>query len=360
MQRSGRDGVEKLGPGAYNSLPQGFKTEGDMERLGFCIIGCGGIAHLHAEGASSCEGVDLYGCDIDIKRAEELMGEFGGKGVFRDYEEVLRREEIRIVDICLPHHLHREVAVAALEAGKHVLLEKPIASTLKEADDIIEAARRAKERFGTKFMVAECWRFYPPAVKAAQLIEEGVLGEPFLVQANTFAYYVPSGWRRKLDEMGGGAFLDRGIHFVHMTIWLGGGDVEAVFARTTHRTVREMEGEDSGFAMIDFKSGVVGQVNVSWGTISPPRLPNIAVYGSEGTAYDLDGLYLAVKGREPVKVEESRLEPWMIPEEVRHFIGCVRTGAEPAVTGEMARLDLEVVLAAYESARTGERVTLPL
>ena len=84
------------------------------------------------------------------------MAEFGGAGVFQNYQDVLQREDIQIVDICLPHHLHREVAVAALEAGKHVLLEKPIADTLEAADAILESAAEAQG----KFMVAECWRFY--------------------------------------------------------------------------------------------------------------------------------------------------------------------------------------------------------
>jgi len=100
--------------------------------------------------------VTLYGCDIDLSRAEALMAEFGGAGVFQNYQDVLQREDIQIVDICLPHHLHREVAVAALEAGKHVLLEKPIADTLEAADAILESAAEAQG----KFMVAECWRFY--------------------------------------------------------------------------------------------------------------------------------------------------------------------------------------------------------
>jgi len=325
-------------------------------KLGACIVGCGGIAKLHAEGFRRDGGVTLYGCDVDISRAEALMAEFGGAGVFEDYHEVLEREDIQVVDICLPHHLHREVAVAALRAGKHVLLEKPIADTLEAADAILEAAREAPG----KFMVAECWRFYRPAAKAAELIAQGALGEPFFVQANSLAFHVPPTWRRRLPEMGGGAFLDRGIHFVHMAVWLGGGRVEAVFARTTHRSVPQMEGEDSGFAMLDFASGMTGQVNVSWGTVSPPSLPTIAAFGSEGTVYDMGGLYFVRKGEEPRKVAEQNLEPLMIPEEVAHFLSCVRTGTEPAVTGEMARHDLEVVLAAYRSAETGERVVLPL
>ncbi|RKY59815.1 MAG: hypothetical protein DRP95_04715 [Candidatus Latescibacterota bacterium] len=130
---------------------------------------------------------------------------------------------------------------------------------------------------------------------------EGILGDPFFVQANSLGFHVPPTWRRRHAEMGGGAFLDRGIHFVHMAIWLGGGRVRAVFARTAHRSILEMEGEDSGFAMLDFDSGMIGQVNVSWGMVSPPQLPTIAVFGSEGTVYDIGGLYLVRKGKSPVR-----------------------------------------------------------
>lgn len=329
------------------------------EKLGVCIVGCGGIARLHADSCLSRDpSIALYGFDVNRAAAESLMGRFGG-AVIGDYEEVLRREDIAVVDICVPHHVHREVAVAALEAGKHVLLEKPLAATLEECDAILAAAANAPG----KFMVAECWRFYEPAVKAAELIAQGVLGEVFFVQANSLQYYSPPGWRAKLKEMGGGAFLDRGVHFVHLARWLGGGVVTSVAAHTTHATIPAMEGEDTGTALLHFASGAVGQVNVSWGMPGAPPAPNLAVFGSEGTAYDLGGLYLHRADRlnePPEKVAESRLEPVMIPVQVRHFIDCVREGGEVAVPGDMARADVEVVVAAYRSAECGETVRLPV
>jgi len=114
----------------------------------------------------------------------------------------------------LPHNLHARVAIDAARAGKHVLLEKPIATTLKEADSIIEEAKKA----GIVFMVAENYHFEPAILKAKELIDQGYIGEIFLIEAVSMGFYVPPLWRRSKAEMGGGVLIDRGIHMVDYTI----------------------------------------------------------------------------------------------------------------------------------------------
>jgi len=341
-----------------NALQSHLKGEQQMHKhLSACIIGCGGISELHAKGWKSDKSINLYTFDTDEKRAKALAEKYQAEAWLGTYEDVLSNDEIDIVDICVPHHLHVEVTVAAAEAGKHILLEKPIARTLEEADRIIKAT----EENDVRFMVAECWWFYPPVLKARELLDKGEIGDVFLITINDQAFYSPSGWRTKKRETGGGTLLDRGIHFVNIMRHLGG-EVESVYAQVSDKSIVAMEGEDTGGLNVRFQNGNIGQFICSWGTHTPFQLPRFAVYGTKGTLYDLNGLYVYTPNlvREPKKVADSLLEPYMIPKEIEHFVRNLRGGREFAVTGEEARNDLEIVIAAYQSAQTGQVVTLPV
>lgn len=325
--------------------------------LSACIIGCGGISSLHAKGWMSDENINLYTFDIDKEKAKALAMKYQAEAWLKTYEDVLSNDDIDIVDICVPHHLHEEVTSAAAEAGKHILLEKPIARTLEEADRIIKAT----EENDVRFMVAECWWFYPPVKKARELLDKGEIGDVFLIQINDQAFHSPSGWRTKKKETGGGTLLDRGIHFVNIMRHLGG-EVESVYAQVSEKSVEAMEGADTSVLNVRFKNDIIGQFICSWGTHTPFQVPRFAVYGSKGTLYDLNGLYVYTSNsaKEPIKVAESLLEDYMIPKEIEHFVRCLRDGEEFAITGKEAQKDLEVVIAAYQSAQTGQVVTLPV
>ena len=332
------------------------------EKMGIAIIGCGGIAEAHCQTVlGKDENIKLYMYDVDYNRAESLCKKYSGSGCFKTYDEVLVSKEIDIVDICVPHDEHLSVVLAATKAGKHILSEKPIAKTLSEADQILDAVKKS----GVRFFVAECYRFYPSAVKARELIDEGVIGKPFLIHVNSLQFHTPSGWRRDKEKTGGGVLIDRGIHFVNY-LRLVGGKINTVFATFNHDTILAMEGEDTATIQVKYENGATGQLVVSWGMRMFTPFPWLAVYGSEGTMFDMgDGFYVfsATDPRyndngKPVRLFDTMLEAYTIPAEMQHFVDRMRDEKEFAVTGEEARADLEIVEVATRSAETGQAINI--
>ncbi|MGB9596289.1 MAG: Gfo/Idh/MocA family protein [Candidatus Poribacteria bacterium] len=332
------------------------------EKMSIAIIGCGGIAEAHCQTVLGKDpNIKLYMYDVDFGRAEALCKKYSGAGCFNTYQEVLSSKDIDVVDICVPHDEHVPVIISAAKAGKHILSEKPIARTLAEADQILDAVKKS----GVRFFVAECYRFYPSALKAKELIDEGVIGEPFLIQINSMHFHIPPGWRRSKEKNGGGVLIDRGIHFVNYLRLLGG-KVKTIFATFNHSAVKEMEGEDTATVPVKFENDATGQMVISWGTRMFTPFAWLAVYGSEGTMYDIgDGFYVfSIKDErfndngKPVRLFDTMLEPYIIPAEMQHFVDRMRDGNEFAVTGESARADLEIVELATRSAETGQAIHL--
>lgn len=331
------------------------------EKLGVCLIGCGIIGEVHVRTYFSLKDkVDLFLCDSAVEKAELLKRKYGGIKTFSKYEEAIKDRKVDLVDICLPHNRHVEPVKLACDLNKHVLLEKPIARNLQEADEILRAA----ENSSGKFMVAESWRFYPHVVKARQLIQRGEIGDIFLVQVNSLGYYVPFSWRRNKDATGGGVLIDRGIHFVDMLLYLGG-KVDSVFSEYAHKAIVEMEGEDTAIGILKFKNGVIGQINISWGIRNAPFCPWFVAYGDKGTIYGRKGLSVSssrYSKREGCIVVDDReiSDTEMVELTIKYFLDCVRENKHPVFTPGMARDDLEVVEAMYLSWKKGKIVSLPL
>ena len=325
-----------------------------------CIIGCGNISKVHVEAYRSYSGsIALSLCDIDLRRAKSVSGRYKVERYFESYEEALNCEDIEIIDICLPNFLHEQVAVAALNANKHVLREKPIAITLEGADAIIAAARAS----AGKFMVAESDRFVEESAKMDALIKEGLLGDVFWVQGNGFGTFNPSGWRLLKSLAGGGVLIEWGIHYVHAVNWLCGGEPRTVHARLHRNTYPKMEGEDSAFLTVEYASGITGQINVGYGIIGAPRPPRLMVCGSEGTLWQDRGLWFRARSDlkgSPAQILPERRYDDSIKAGIWHFLDCVHSSREPVVSGELARKDLEVVVRAYRSSETKGIITLPL
>jgi predicted dehydrogenase len=332
------------------------------EKMGIAIIGCGGIAEAHCQTVlAKDENIKLYMYDVDYNRAEDLCKKYSGAGCFKTYDEVLASKEIDVVDICVPHDEHLSVVLKATKAEKHILSEKPIAKTLSEADQILDAVKKS----GVRFFVAECYRFYPSAIKARELIDEGVIGKPFLVHVNSLQFHTPSGWRRDKEKTGGGVLIDRGIHFVNY-LRLVGGKIKTVFATFNHDTILAMEGEDTATIQVKYENGATGQLVVSWGMRMFTPFPWLAVYGSEGTMFDMgDGFFVfsATDSRyndngKPVRLFDTMREAYTIPAEMQHFVDRMRDGKEFDVTGEEARADLEIVEVATRSAEIGQAINI--
>lgn len=318
-----------------------------------CLVGCGGIAEAHAQAyAKLQERAEVFVHDVDNEAAQNLCSRHGFRGVLSSFDEILDSREIAAVDICVPHDQHVPVAVACAEASKQILLEKPIARTLEEADRIIAAVERA----GVILMIAENYRFHPPVVTAKRLVAEGAIGDTTIVQANSWQHHVPGGWRRSKEKCGGGALMDRGIHFVDIALNFGG-SVDTLFALRPPQVIAEMEGEDSALILMKHHRGTVGEVNVTWGTPGAPQGPWFTVCGNEGCLYDQDGLWLHRKGEEPTQIPTEPEDATLV-HQMAHFLDCVQHGAGPLVTGEVGREALRLVLAAYESMETGRAVEL--
>jgi predicted dehydrogenase len=385
-----------------------------QERLKLCLVGCGTIGRVHAQAClKHRDDIRLSVCDINEEHARAVEQEFGAEGMFTRYQQVLSDPGIEAVDICLPHHLHTQTALAAFQAGKHVLLEKPIANSLAEADSIIGAAAKA----GRVLAVSENFRFEPGIRRALEIIARGDIGNPFLIAVQELNFSIEAvsvmpayEWRRRKSTGGGGVLFDRGVHLMAAINQLGG-PVRSVYA-LTRSPAEKSEVDETSVVTFVHETGVIANVIESWNIRSAPHVPLIAVYGTEGSIieipekrlpghgpFEIGGLIVYSSRRKGFQarpdadlLEDAKLYLKMVmnaevPDDVLErtlargtpvdlvnefgnynvyeasimdFVACVRTGKAPHVGGSQARADIELVFASYESARTGQPITLPL
>lgn len=228
----------------------------DTQTLKIALVGCGGIAQRHWEGIQNYVPQLIVSAvvDTDPARAEAMAKQTGGKP-FTSLETALAEGDFAAVDIMLPHNQHEAAAVASFAADKHVVLEKPMSTTVASCDRILAAAKQA----GTVFMVAEQAHYWPDVVRVRQLIQDGALGE-IITARGCFAGPAPAPlpvkpWRYELALAGGGITIDGGAHWLRpLRVWLG--EVDEVIA-VTGRPLAEMEGESLTRALLRFQSGVV-------------------------------------------------------------------------------------------------------
>lgn len=330
-----------------------------MDRLSVGIIGCGWAGGQHARAYSFLHDVQLRAfADIDEGKARSLAGKCGASW-HQDYRKMLDDPEIDAVSVCLPHHLHSEVAVDSAEASKHILCEKPMANNLDEADAMIRAA----EKSGVTLMIAENVRFSSVNLKLKELIDNDAIGEIFL--ARIFRdHEMHDSLRRRpwfLDKKkaGGGIWMAGGIHDVDALRMLIG-EVEAVSLFQARSVFPEMEGDDTVAGLLRFANGAVGVVTESFSTktyktIAPRGCPFV-LNGSTGTITVLsDQIQIygeKVEGANSfLQLKVERADTFV--EEIKHFIDCIENGEVPITSGEEERKTLEVICAGYESMSRG-------
>ena len=326
-----------------------------MKPIRVGLIGCGGISRAHAGGYQNLP--DLLQVTATCDRVESLASErakqLGAKQIYTDYAAMLKEADIDAVDICLPHDLHATVGIAASDAGKHVLVEKPIAITLAEADAMIAAAEKA----GTLLMVALNERYDPPHQRIKQVIDDGTLGRILCIRIDhNQDVNLPEGhWIRSRAQLGGGVLIGSGIHRVDLLRWFGG-EVTRVSGFRAGQPER-MEGEVAAVVGVQFGSGGIGEVTTIWAVRKAPWYEGAWIYGTEGSIYRINGLFWdGPDGYVKLDVPEAD----SFTEELRHFGQCILQNRKPLTNGEEARRSLEVVLAAYHSADTGTMVQLPM
>lgn len=337
-------------------------------KLRFGLIGCGRVAPRHAQSLLQLPETDLVSvADIVESRSQKYASDYGAEP-YLDYRYLLDRVDVDAVTICVPSGLHAKVAIDCLEAGKHVLVEKPIALSLYDADRMIETAQAAGRTLGVVLQN----RFNSPVVQIRQLLDRGRLGK-LLLGSVTVRWYRPQSyyeddWHGTL-AMDGGALMNQSIHHIDALQWFMG-PVRSVYAYTG-TLAHAMEAEDVGVAVLRFNGGALATIEGSTLTWPQNLEGSVALFGERGsvkvggTALNRITLW-KVEGeleREAEILTSQRVDPPTVygfshREVIQDFAQAVLEGRQPATPGPEARKSVEIVLAIYESARTGREVKL--
>jgi UDP-N-acetyl-2-amino-2-deoxyglucuronate dehydrogenase len=366
------------------------------EEIGFAIIGAGMVARYHATAIERTPGARLVVVGrSDPARVEETAAQFGVPCLV-DYTALLARDDVDAVCICTPSGLHAQQTIAAAQAGKHVLVEKPIALTLADADAMITACAQAGVRLG----VALQRRTEPEFQRVRAAIAAGelgrlVLGSMTMPYMRLQSYYDSADWRGTWALDGGGALMNQGIHLVDLLLWLMGDatEVRATAATLTHA----IEVEDCITATLRFANGALGSITAT--TAAAPGFPHrVEIYGDRG-GVQIEGEQVVrweaenrrtenreprTANREPRTAEPENRELRIENREPRtenrepvaagagasptgigavghtrlleDFVAAIREGRDPLAPGHAGRRSLALVLAVYEAARTGRAV----
>ena len=280
------------------------------------------------------------------RRAAELDA-----ATYTDFRQMILEADLDAVDICLPHYLHAEAIVAAAQAGKHILCEKPLCLTVLQADEVQQAVSTA----GVTLMCAHNQLYLPAVAKAKQLLDQGILGTVYEVRTTDSFYndFDPQnmGWRASAATSGGGELMDTGYHPTYLMLHLAGGSpVEATALLSRHR-LRFMEGEDSAQVLVRFENGVVGQLVTSWAYDPPPGTQRFSVVGELGSLRsDGRSLTVTLRGSSSQTYDFEDVDTYAY--EIGQFADCLRSGIRPLHTEKEGIDVLCLILAAYEGARS--------
>ncbi len=334
-------------------------------KLGVGMIGLGSISFAHEAGFSEmgevCQIVAM--CDINPDEVTSRIASYEGCEGYTRFTDLLANPRVQLVDITVPHELHHPIARAALEHGKHVLVEKPIAITSEQGAELIELARLKH----LKFTVAENTRFVTAYRKAEELLHQGVLGNILTVRsliAGSEVYRIknPSLWHGKAPY--GGVILDSAVHNFYLYKWLFGG-VHDVLGFAS-RVVPEGEVEDNGLILGELANGAEFQLNTSC-TFEIPWTERLEVYGDKGgliidqIANPVAKYYLGSNDIDGTVIDDIPFDPlgWKfvsMVEEIRDFVSAVADNRLPLVDPEDALYSLRAVEAVLKSIQTAAPV----
>jgi len=312
--------------------------------LNLVFLGCGAAAHKHSRTIKRVSRhVRLHYASRDKDRAEQFRAKHKGVRGYGSYAEALADRELDIALIATPPASHLELTIAALEAGKHAIVEKP--AFLNTAD--FARVRETCARTNCRVFVAENYYYKPLRAQLAQVIHEQLVGQPLFFRVNAAKYQPAGDWRSDPALAGGGALFEGGIHWVHLMANVGL-NVRRV---TGYRSGATRGSGESVVVVFEYDSGTVGTLAYSWGVPSPLQGLRVSqILGSQGTAtFESNGIFLNLSG----KNRRFRFPGFRdiggyrgMFEDIFHAI---RTGAEPQVTLDMAENDVRLVEAAYRS-----------
>ena len=326
------------------------------ERLSLCIVGCGKYAHTVMEYIGDMTGeVEFSFASRDIDKAREYCEEYAGSAYYGSYEDAASDPRVDALYFITPHDLHLENARLAAKHGKHVLMEKPIARTVEESRKLIDATKNA----GITLMVGENFRFDPATDKAKDLIAQGAIGDLSLVDIQSENLDDGcEGWRLSLERCGGGRMIDGGIHYVDILRNLAGHPGRVYAVAPEHKMIPGLEGEDTMAVTASFPGGLTGFLRYAGWTPFDSRR-DVRLTGTSGRMrYVVFGSDVTVQNDDGVQTHPVEPEIRGMKRMVRDFVGAIAEGREPVMNGQEALNDLAVVLASYESVRTGAPVTV--
>src|SRR5712691_4889038 len=330
-------------------------------RIGVGIIGDGEIAGAHIRGyLQAVEHARVTAiADVDPARAERFTERAGRPEIFIDYRQMIASPLVDAVDICLPHHLHKDAIVAAAEAGKHILCEKPLCLTLEEAEAVTHAVTDA----GVTLMCAHNQLFLPTVATARQMVRDGRLGKVYGARTtDIFSLTIDPdrlGWRARRATSGGGELIDTGYHPTYLLLYLVDSQPVKVAAMLSQHRLSFMEAEDSAQVLVEFADGTVGNIVTSWAYEPAGSTEKFSVVGDAGSLWsDKRSLHYKPRGGSEIVVQESEAEPDTFALEIADFITCLREGRRPLNTEVEGVNVLKVILAAYASAQRGEIVEM--
>jgi UDP-N-acetyl-2-amino-2-deoxyglucuronate dehydrogenase len=366
--------------GAERGADERLREEGmSRGRVRFAVIGAGMIGRVHAAALADLPDTAELAVitDIDAAKARAVAEQYGATESTTDVASILARDDIDAVIICTPSGLHADLAVAALNAGKHVVIEKPIEITLAAADRIISAESRSRK----KVTVISQHRFDRSTEKVMKAMADGAYGTITSAIASHAwwrgqTYYDSGDWRGTWALDGGGAVLNQTVHTINLMIAIVGAPIE-VFAYTACLAHERIEVEDTAVAVVKFATGGLGIIHGT--TAAYPGLDaRLSVYGTKGSAVISDDqlvyLYETVGDAQEIAMSDKTGQNQVTEEfrlgtddvglgsahraQLADFITAITTDGTPRVSTADARTSLAVILAMYESARTGQPVRL--
>jgi UDP-N-acetyl-2-amino-2-deoxyglucuronate dehydrogenase len=359
-----------------------------MEALKTAIVGCGKVGHLHAKALSRApESVFVAACGRDLARTEKFAAAYKVKA-YCDVEEMIAHEGVQALAICTPHPLHAFHGIKAAKAGVHVLIEKPLASSLEDCDAILDAAKENDVKVG---MISQR-RFYAACARVKKAIEDGKLGRPILGTVAMYgwrdeAYYRSDPWRGSWHGEGGGVLVNQAPHQIDLLLWYMG-EVEELFGFWANLNHPYIEVEDTAVAVLRFKNGALGNIVVS-NSQNPALYGRVNVHGSNGASIGVktDGGAMFIAGMtnitEPptndlwtVPGEEELLTKWQKEDadffltinaveyyhqlQISDFLLAVMAGRDSSIPGEDGRKTVEIFEALYRSQRDRKPIKFPL
>lgn len=335
----------------------------DLKPINFAIVGCGFIAAKHLQAIASLPGCCLAAVhDVDFKAAESLAIKTRAI-VYKSYDDLLADPGIDVVNLCTPGYLHHVMGIKAAACGKHLLVEKPLAVNLEDADALIDACDRA----GVILATAHQNRYKGPVLELKKVLEQGKMGSishgsAVLRWNRNRGYYAQKPWRGDSSQ-GGGVLLNQAIHNIDLLQWMLG-PVKSVYGRISHLSPGILA-EEVALAVLKFKSGALGHIEACSSVYPESLEEKLAVFGAQGTAV-LSGRSIGQVEKwrfegetpRPVNYEVNPLDPGGYHPLLQDLIECIKSGGCPLTGGREGRKPLEIITAIRRSSETGQPIDL--